>query len=187
MFFDYHRQHGVPIKVARIFNTYGPHMHPDDGRVVSNFIMQALRGEPITIYGDGSQTRSFGYVDDLVEGIVRLMSTEDGFLGPVNLGNPGEVSVRDLAELVIAMTGSRSRLVFKPLPADDPKQRQPDISLARQKLNWTPKVELREGLQRTIDYFRSIIAGEAKGGVKRSRSAEIKERLPIQPEEMVLS
>jgi len=187
LFFDYHRQHGVPIKVARIFNTYGPRMHPDDGRVVSNFIMQALRGEPITIYGDGSQTRSFGYVDDLVEGILRLMSTEDAFLGPVNLGNPGEVSVRDLAEFVIAMTGSRSRLVFEQLPADDPKQRQPDITLARQKLNWTPKVELHEGLQRTIDYFKSIIAGEAEGGVKRSRSGEIKERLPIQPEEMVLS
>ena len=122
LFFDYHRQHGVPIKVARIFNTYGPRMHPDDGRVVSNFIMQALRGEPITIYGDGSQTRSFGYVDDLIEGILRLMATEDSFLGPVNLGNPIEVSVRALAERVIAMTGSQSQLVFKPLPADDPKQ-----------------------------------------------------------------
>ncbi len=185
LFFDYHRQHGVPIKVARIFNTYGPRMHPDDGRVVSNFIMQALRGDPITIYGDGTQTRSFGYVDDLIEGIVRLMSTEDGFLGPVNLGNPGEVSVRDLAERIIAMTGSRSRLVFKPLPADDPKQRQPDITLARQKLNWTPKVELRDGLQRTIDYFRSVIAADT--GPNKPRSGEIKERLPIQPEEMALS
>jgi UDP-glucuronate decarboxylase len=171
LFFDYHRQHGVPIKVARIFNTYGPRMHPDDGRVVSNFIMQALRGEPITIYGDGSQTRSFGYVDDLVEGVLRLMATEDTFLGPVNLGNPGEVSVRALAERVIEMTSSRSQLVFKPLPADDPKQRQPDITLARQKLNWAPTVELRDGLQRTIDYFRSIIAGEISAGPKGPRAA----------------
>jgi UDP-glucuronate decarboxylase len=171
LFFDYHRQHGVPIKVARIFNTYGPRMHPDDGRVVSNFIMQALRGEPITIYGDGSQTRSFGYVDDLVEGVLRLMATEDTFLGPVNLGNPGEVSVRALAERVIEMTSSRSQLVFKPLPADDPKQRQPDITLARQKLNWAPKVELRDGLQRTIDYFRSIIAAEISAGPKGPRAA----------------
>ena len=162
-------------------------MHPDDGRVVSNFIMQALRGEPITIYGDGSQTRSFGYVDDLVEGILRLMATEDAFLGPVNLGNPGEVSVRALAERIIAMTGSRSQLVFESLPVDDPKQRQPDITLARQKLNWAPKIELRDGLQRTIDYFRSIIAGEAASSPKGPRSAEITERLPIQPEEMALS
>jgi UDP-glucuronate decarboxylase len=171
LFFDYHRQHGVPIKVARIFNTYGPRMHPDDGRVVSNFIMQALRGEPITIYGDGSQTRSFGYVDDLVEGVLRLMATEDTFLGPVNLGNPGEVSVRALAERVIEMTSSRSQLVFKPLPADDPKQRQPDITLARQKLNWAPTVELRDGLQRTIDYFRSVIAAEISAGPKGPRAA----------------
>ena len=145
------------IKVARIFNTYGPRMHPNDGRVVSNFIMQALRGEPITIYGDGTQTRSFGFVDDLIEGILELMLTEDGFLGPVNLGNPNEVSVRELAELIIAMTGSRSQLVFKPLPSDDPKQRQPDISLARQKLGWEPKVELRDSLKRTIDYFKLIV------------------------------
>ena len=157
MFFDYHRQHRVRIKVARIFNTYGPRMHPNDGRVVSNFIMQALRGEPITIYGDGTQTRSFGFVDDLIEGVLKLMSSEDGFLGPVNLGNPNEVSVQDLAELIIAMTGSRSQLVFKALPSDDPKQRQPDISLARQKLGWEPKVELRDGLKRTIDYFKSIV------------------------------
>jgi len=156
LFFDYHRQHRVRIKVARIFNTYGPRMHPHDGRVVSNFIMQALRGEPITIYGDGTQTRSFGFVDDLIAGVLKLMSTEDGFLGPVNLGNPNEVSVRELAELVIAMTGSRSQLVFKTLPSDDPKQRQPDISLARAKLGWEPKVDLRDGLQRTIDYFKSI-------------------------------
>jgi UDP-glucuronate decarboxylase len=157
--------------VARIFNTYGPRMHPDDGRVVSNFIMQALRGDPITIYGDGSQTRSFGYVDDLVEGVLRLMATEDAFLGPVNLGNPGEVSVRALAEFVIEMTGSRSQLVFKRLPADDPKQRKPDITLTRQTLNWAPKVELRDGLQRTIDYFRSVIAGEMSPGPKGSRAA----------------
>ncbi len=157
LFFDYQRQHHVRIKVARIFNTYGPRMHPNDGRVVSNFIMQALRGEPITIYGDGTQTRSFGFVDDLIEGILKLMLTEDGFLGPVNLGNPNEVSVRELAELIIAMTRSRSQLVFKTLPSDDPKHRQPDISLARQKLGWEPKVELRDGLKRTIDYFKSIV------------------------------
>ena len=157
LFFDYHRQHGVRIKVARIFNTYGPRMHPNDGRVVSNFIMQALRGEPITIYGDGTQTRSFGFVDDLIEGFLRLMSTDDTILGPINLGNPNEFSVRELAELIIAMTGSRSPLVYKPLPPDDPKQRQPDISLAREKLGWMPKVELRDGLKRTIDYFKSII------------------------------
>jgi UDP-glucuronate decarboxylase len=157
LFFDYHRQHGVRIKVARIFNTYGPRMHPNDGRVVSNFIMQALRGEPITIYGDGTQTRSFGFVDDLIEGFLRLMSTDDAILGPLNLGNPNEISVRGLAEMVVAMTGSRSRLVFKPLPADDPKQRRPDISLAREKLNWMPKVELHDGLKRTIDYFKSIV------------------------------
>ncbi len=156
LFFDYHRQHGVRIKVARIFNTYGPRMHPNDGRVVSNFIMQALRGEPITIYGDGTQTRSFGFVDDLVEGILRLMSTGDDLVGPVNLGNPNEFTVRELAETIVALTQSRSPLVFKPLPADDPKQRQPDISLAQEKLGWSPKVQLRDGLARTIDYFRSI-------------------------------
>ena len=132
-------------------------MHPNDGRVVSNFIMQALRGEPITIYGDGTQTRSFAFVDDLIEGFLRLMSTDDTIVGPINLGNPNEFSVRELAELIIAMTGSRSPLVFKPLPPDDPKQRQPDISLAREKLGWMPKVELRDGLKRTIDYFKSII------------------------------
>ncbi len=158
LFFDYHRQHGVRIKVARIFNTYGPRMHPNDGRVVSNFIMQALRGAPITIYGDGLQTRSFGYVDDLVEGILRLMATDDAVLGPVNLGNPNEFTVLELAQTIVALTQSRSQLVFKPLPADDPKQRQPDISLAREKLGWTPKVELHDGLRRTIAYFRSIVA-----------------------------
>jgi UDP-glucuronate decarboxylase len=156
LFFDYHRQHGVRIKVARIFNTYGPRMHPNDGRVVSNFIMQALRGDAITIYGDGLQTRSFGYVDDLVDGILRLMSTDDSLIGPINLGNPNEFTVRELAETIVALTQSRSQLVFKPLPADDPKQRQPDIALAREKLGWLPTVQLRDGLNRTIDYFRSI-------------------------------
>jgi len=184
LFFDYHRQHDVRIKVARIFNTYGPRMHPDDGRVVSNFIIQALRDDPITIYGNGEQTRSFGYVDDLIEGMLRLMATDDGFLGPVNLGNPGEVSVRELAELIIAMTGSRSKLAFRPLPADDPKQRQPDITLAKQKLSWTPRVDLREGLERTIDYFRPIVAAEAATRPAHSGSPKITDRLPIQPEEM---
>jgi UDP-glucuronate decarboxylase len=156
LFFDYHRQHDVRIKVARIFNTYAPRLHPNDGRVVSNFIMQALRGEPISIYGDGTQTRSFAFVDDLVEGILRLMATDDGVTGPINLGNPNEITVRELAETVIAMTQSRSPLVFKPLPADDPRQRQPDISLAREKLGWSPTVDLRAGLERTIDYFKLI-------------------------------
>ncbi len=157
LFFDYHRQHHVRIKVARIFNTYGPRMHPNDGRVVSNFIMQALRGEPITIYGDGLQTRSFGFVDDLVDGIGRLMATDDGFLGPVNLGNPEEFTILELAQTIVALTQSRSQLVFKPLPTDDPKQRQPDISLAQEKLGWTPKVQLHDGLKRTIAYFQSIV------------------------------
>jgi UDP-glucuronate decarboxylase len=157
LFFDYHRQHKVRIKGARIFNTYGPRMHPDDGRAVSNFIMQALRGEAITLYDAGNQTRSFGYVDDLVEGMIRLMSRDDAVMRPVNLGNPGAVSVRALAEMVISLTGSNSRLVFTPLPADDPKQRLPDISLAREKPGWTPRVELAESLRRTIDYFKSIL------------------------------
>ena len=190
LFFDYHRQHGVRIKVARIFNTYGPRMHPDDGRVVSNFIMQALRGEPITIYGDGSQTRSFGYVDDLVEGIVRLMASEDSFLGPVNLGNPNEMTVRELAERVIAVTGSRSSLVFKPLPVDDPRQRRPDITLARQKLNWSPNVPLSAGLERTVAYFRSIAAGKLAGGEPKPKTAAntaaITKSPPIQSEANVL-
>ncbi len=161
LFFDYHRQHGLDIKVARIFNTYGPRMHPNDGRVVSNFIVQALRGEPITIYGEGRQTRSFCYVDDLIDGFVRLMATEPGFTGPVNLGNPGEFSIRELAEEVIALTGSASTLVFQPLPADDPLQRQPDISLARDRLGWAPNVPLREGLKKTISYFDDLLAGAA--------------------------
>ena len=157
LFFDYHRQHQLDIKVARIFNTYGPRMHPNDGRVVSNFIVQALKGEDITIYGEGQQTRSFCYVDDLIEGFVRLMRSEAGYPGPVNLGNPGEFTIRQLAELVIELTGAKSQLVFRPLPADDPMQRKPDISLAGEKLGWTPKVELRVGLQRTIDYFDHLL------------------------------
>ncbi|MCP4350326.1 MAG: SDR family oxidoreductase [Desulfobacterales bacterium] len=156
LFFDYFRQHGLRIKVARIFNTYGPKMHPDDGRVVSNFIVQALRGNPITIYGDGSQTRSFCYVDDLVEVITRFMNTPDDFTGPVNIGNPGEFSILELAEKVIALTGSGSEIVFKALPSDDPKQRQPDISLAREKLGWKPEIPLEEGLKHTIAYFKRL-------------------------------
>ncbi|HRQ65721.1 MAG TPA: SDR family oxidoreductase [Xanthomonadaceae bacterium] len=157
LFFDYHRQHGMDIKVARIFNTYGPRMHPNDGRVVSNFIVQALKGAPITIYGEGRQTRSFCYVDDLIEGCVRLMGTEAGFTGPVNLGNPVEFSMLELAELVIELTGSSSKLEFKPLPADDPQQRQPDTALARTRLGWEPKVALREGLRETISYFDDLL------------------------------
>ena len=155
LFFDYHRQHGLEIKVARIFNTYGPRMHPADGRVVSNFIMQALQGEPITIYGEGQQTRSFCYVDDLVDGLMRLMDSPPEFTGPVNLGNPSEFTIRELAEMVLAKTGSKSELVFRPLPADDPRQRRPDISLATSQLGWTPKVALADGLVSTIDYFAS--------------------------------
>jgi UDP-glucuronate decarboxylase len=156
LFFDYHRQVGLDIKVARIFNTYGPRMLANDGRVVSNFIVQALTGEDITIYGDGSQTRSFCYVDDLIDGIVRLMQTERGFTGPVNIGNPREFTMLQLAQLVLKLTDSRSKLVFRPLPADDPKQRCPDISLARAKLDWQPHVELEEGLRRTVEYFANV-------------------------------
>ena len=159
LFFDYHRQKGPDIKVARIFNTYGPRMHPNDGRVVSNFIVQALKGGPISIYGEGKQTRSFCYMDDLIDGLVRLMGTEAGFTGPVNLGNPGEFTILELAEAVIELTASSSKLVFHPLPADDPKQRQPDISLARQKLGWEPKIQLKEGLSHTIAYFDKLLAG----------------------------
>jgi len=154
LFFDYHRQHRLNIKVARIFNTYGPRMQEGDGRVVSNFIVQALRGEDITIFGDGSQTRSFCYVDDLIEGVIRLMGTEHGFCGPVNLGNPRETSMLELAEMVLRMTRSRSKLVFHPLPQDDPRQRQPDIKLARERLGWEPRVDLDTGLEQTIHYFR---------------------------------
>ena len=157
LFFDYHRQHALEIKVARIFNTYGPRMHPNDGRVVSNFIVQALRNQPITIYGEGQQTRSFCYVDDLIEAFVRFMATPADFPGPVNLGNPGEFTIRQLAEQVIALTGSRSKLEFRPLPADDPTQRQPDIRLAREQLGWEPKVQLQQGLQKTIAYFDALL------------------------------
>lgn len=157
LFFDYYRQHNVDIKVMRIFNTYGPRMHPSDGRVVSNFIVQALRGEDITIYGDGQQTRSFCYVDDLIEGMLRLMDTEAGFTGPVNIGNPGEFSMLELAELVLSLTGSKSKLVFQPLPSDDPRQRQPDITVAKEKLGWEPQVPLRDGLERTIAYFKTVV------------------------------
>jgi len=160
LFFDYYRQNQVRIKVARIFNTYGPRMHPNDGRVVSNLIMQALRGEEITIYGDGSQTRSFCYVDDLLRGLMALMATGDDFTGPVNIGNPNEFTIKQLAELVIELTGSSSRLAYKPLPSDDPKQRQPDITLARQALDWAPSIELRQGLEKTIAYFAGIVGGE---------------------------
>ena len=158
LFFDYWRQHRVEIKVARIFNTYGPRMHPDDGRVVSNFIVQALREQPLTIYGDGSQSRSFCYVDDLVEGLIRLMESEASFTGPVNLGNPGEFSMLALADAVMRETGSVSTTVFKPLPQDDPLQRKPDISLARKALAWKPKIELQEGLSRTVEYFRDVVS-----------------------------
>ena len=161
LFFDYHRQHGLAIKVARIFNTYGPRMHPNDGRVISNFIVQALKGEPITIYGDGSQTRSFCYVDDMIDAFVALMATPAGFTGPVNLGNPVEFTIRELAEKVIAITGSKSRIEFKPLPADDPRQRQPDIALARSKLGWGPKAGLEAGLGKTVAYFDALLSATA--------------------------
>jgi UDP-glucuronate decarboxylase len=157
LFFDYRRQHNLRIKVARIFNTYGPRMHPNDGRVVSNFIMQALKGEPITIYGEGKQTRSFCYVDDLVSGFLKLMGTADEFTGPVNLGNPIEFTIRELAEKVLKLTGSKSKLEFKPLPSDDPLQRQPDISLATKALEWAPSIALEDGLVKTVEYFRAFI------------------------------
>ena len=159
LFFDYHRQHGLRIKVARIFNTYGPRMQPDDGRVVSNFIVQALRREPITIYGNGTQTRAFCYVDDMVEGFVRLMSTQDDFTGPLNVGNPHEFTINELAEKILTITGSRSKIIHKPLPADDPRQRQPDISMAKQVIGWSPTVSLEQGLQKTIAYFDQLLSG----------------------------
>lgn len=158
LFFDYYRQYRMDIKVVRIFNTYGPRMHPNDGRVVSNFIVQALRGEDITVYGDGSQSRSFCYVDDMIEAFIRMMESADGFTGPVNLGNPCEFTMLELAEKVLQLTGSRSKLVFKPLPSDDPRQRQPDISLARAQLDWEPKVALEDGLKETVAYFRKSLA-----------------------------
>jgi UDP-glucuronate decarboxylase len=157
LFFDYHRQHKLKIKVARIFNTYGPRMHPDDGRVVSNFIIQALKGEDITVYGDGSQTRSFCYIDDMIDGLIRLMNTSDEFTGPVNLGNPSEISILELAEKVLKITKSKSKIVFKPLPQDDPVQRCPDITLAKKILKWQPKTVLEEGLKKTAEYFRMVL------------------------------
>ncbi len=157
LFFDYRRQHNLRIKVARIFNTYGPRMHPNDGRVVSNFIVQALKGQPITLYGDGEQTRAFCYVDDLIDGFVRLMNSPDDFTGPVNLGNPGEFTIRQLAEKIIAITGSTSKLIYQPLPADDPRQRRPDITLAKTVLGWQPSIHLGEGLIHTINYFDDLL------------------------------
>ena len=160
LFFDYRRQHNLRIKVARIFNTYGPRMHPNDGRVVSNFIVQALQNRPITIYGDGSQTRSFCYVDDLIEAFIRLMDTGDDFTGPVNTGNPGEFTIKELAEKTIELTGSKSQLVYKPLPSDDPMQRKPDIALATEKLSWEPTIKLEDGLRKTIAYFEDLLRKE---------------------------
>jgi len=159
LFFDYYRQHKLPIKVVRIFNTYGPRMHPHDGRVVSNFIMQALQNKPITIYGDGSQTRSFCYVDDLINGIILMMETSSDITGPINLGNPNEITILELAKMVIRLTNSTSEIVFKPLPTDDPIRRNPDISLAKKILNWEPKISLEEGLKKTIDYFAELLLG----------------------------
>jgi len=159
LFFDYYRQHKLDIKVVRIFNTYGPRMHPNDGRVVSNFIVQALKGENITIYGDGQQTRSFCYVDDMIEGFVSMMNTGDGFTGPVNIGNPSEFTMLELAEKILRLVGGKSKLAFHPLPTDDPKQRQPDITLARSRLGWEPRVALEDGLKETIAYFKMAIAG----------------------------
>ena len=157
LFFDYHRQHDVDIKVIRIFNTYGPRMNQDDGRVVSNFIVQALKGEDITIYGDGSQTRSFCYVDDMIEGMIRMMNSRDGFTGPVNLGNPGEFTMKQLADIVIELTHSSSKIVYMPLPSDDPTQRKPIIDLAQKELSWQPTIKLEDGLKKTIEYFKTVI------------------------------
>ena len=168
LFFDYRRQHNLQVKVARIFNTYGPRMHPNDGRVVSNFIVQGLQGNPITIYGEGRQTRSFCYVDDLIDGLVRLMHTGDEFTGPVNLGNPTEFTIRELAEKVVELTGSKSKLEFGPLPSDDPLQRQPDISLAKKELGWQPRVRLDEGLRKTIEYFRTLLASSGTEHFERT-------------------
>ena len=157
LFMDYHRQSDLKIKIIRIFNTYGPNMHPNDGRVVSNFIVQCLQNEDITIYGDGNQSRSFQYVDDLIEGMVRMMATPDSFIGPVNIGNPNEFTILELAQTVIKLTNSKSKLIFKPLPNDDPQQRRPDITLAKEKLDWSPKIELEEGLGKTINYFDNLL------------------------------
>jgi len=157
-FFDYNRQHNLDIKVVRIFNTYGPRMHPNDGRVVSNFIVQALKGEEITMYGDGQQTRSFCYVDDLIDAMIKMMNSEQGFTGPVNIGNPVEFTMLQLAEIIIKLSGSKSKIIYRPLPSDDPKQRQPNIELAKAKLGWQPKVNLEDGLKETIAYFKKVLA-----------------------------
>lgn len=170
LFFDYRRQHGMDIRVVRIFNTYGPRMHPNDGRVVSNFIVQALQGQDITIFGDGQQTRSFCYVDDLIDGIVRMMNNESDFAGPVNIGNPNEFTMLELAQAVLQLTGSKSKLVFHELPHDDPKQRQPDIRLARRHLTWEPRIQLEQGLRRTINYFRELL-GEQRAAPPSARSS----------------
>ncbi|MGE9292122.1 MAG: UDP-glucuronic acid decarboxylase family protein [Puniceicoccales bacterium] len=172
LFFDYHRQHNIEIRVIRIFNTYGPRMHPKDGRVVSNFIVQALKGDPITIYGEGQQTRSFCYRDDLIEGMIRLMNNDQDFTGPCNIGNPGEFTIRELAEKVIELTGSSSKLVFEPLPSDDPKQRKPDITLAREKLGWEPTVALEEGLKKTIEYFDDLLKSGDTGYADPERTED---------------
>jgi UDP-glucuronate decarboxylase len=178
LFFDYHRQHGVDIKVARIFNTYGPRMHPNDGRVVSNFIVQALKNEPITLHGMGTQTRSFCYVEDLIEGLMRLMQTDSGFTGPVNLGNADEITVIELAERIVTLTGSRSSFVFKSLPENDPQRRKPDLSLARSALGYAPRVSLEDGLRKTIDYFDDLMCGaEAHSARQRSRQVDARLRL----------
>ena len=168
LFFDYHRQHNLKIKIARIFNTYGPRMHPNDGRVVSNFIVQALQDKPITVYGDGNQSRSFCYVDDLIEAFILLMNSPDDVTGPINTGNPGEFTILELAKKVISMTNSRSEIIFEPLPSDDPRQRQPDISLAKEKLGWEPKISLDDGLRPTIDYFSGYLVLILKRRVKRA-------------------
>ena len=173
LFFDYHRQHKIRIKVARIFNTYGPRMHPNDGRVVSNFIVQALQGNPITVFGEGQQTRSFCYVDDLIDGLVRLMETGDDVTGPINIGNPGEFTILELAQKVINLTGSRSKIIHEKLPADDPMQRCPDITLAREKLSWEPKVPLQEGLKRTIAYFDEMLTQGTHAALKTLRSTKV--------------
>ncbi len=171
LFFDYHRQHNLRIRVVRIFNTYGPRMHPNDGRVVSNFIVQALKNEPITLYGDGSQTRAFCYVDDMIEGFLRMMDAPDEIIGPINLGNPVETSVAELAKLIVELTGARSRIVYRPLPVDDPIQRCPAISPAKRVLEWQPQTPLRPGLQRTIAYFDTLLSGQ--GGRSRQESRAI--------------
>ena len=170
LFFDYRRQHNLAIKVVRIFNTYGPRMHPNDGRVVSNFIVQALKGENITIFGDGGQTRSFCYVNDLIEAMLRMMDTPDDVTGPVNIGNPAEFTIRELAELVIRLTGAKAKIDFKPLPSDDPRQRQPDIEKARKVLSWEPKIQLEEGLTNTIAYFDRLLSEKALPGLASRRN-----------------